>query len=55
MMKTVRLLSRSFKQAMISGGRVIMATADESMSHSSLNTKIFVSHCVQGAIMPRVY
>ena len=52
MMKTVRLLSRSFKQAMISGGRVIMATADESMLHSSLNTGMFVSHCVQGAIMP---
>ena len=31
---------------------MIMATADESMSHSSLNTGIFVSHCVQGAIMP---
>jgi len=29
-----------------------MAPADESMSHSSLNTGIFVSHCVQGAIMP---
>jgi len=47
MMKTVRLLSRNFKQARISGGRVIMAAADESMSHSSLNTVIFVSHCVQ--------
>ena len=52
MMKTVRLLSRNFKQVRISGGQVIMATADKSMSHSSLNTGIFVSHCVQGAIMP---
>ena len=51
-MKTVRLLSRNFKQAMISGGRVIMATADESMLHSSLDTGIFVSYCVQGAIVP---
>ena len=31
---------------------MIMATADESMSHSSLNTGIFVSHRVQGMIMP---
>ena len=34
---------------------MIMATADELMSYSSLNTGIFVSHCVQGAVMPRVY
>ena len=28
-----------------------MATADESTSHSSLNTRIFVSHCVHDAML----
>jgi len=49
-MKTVWPLSRSFKKAMIPGGRVIMAIADELMLHSSFNMGIFVSHCVQGAM-----
>ena len=39
MMKTFRVASRSFKQAIISGGRVIMATAEESKMLNSLYVK----------------
>jgi len=39
MMKTFRVESRSFKQAIISGGRVIMTTADESRLLNSLYVK----------------
>jgi hypothetical protein len=42
MMKTFRLASRSFKQAMISGGRVIMTTADESRLLNSLYVKTII-------------
>jgi hypothetical protein len=38
-MKTFRVASRSFKQAIISGGRVIMTTADESRLLNSLYVK----------------
>ena len=47
MMKTFRGVSRNFKQAMISGGRVMMATADESRLLNSLYARTDISHCVQ--------
>jgi hypothetical protein len=42
MMKMFRVESRSFKQAMISGGRVIMTTADELRLLNSLYEKTIV-------------
>ena len=39
MTKTFRFVRRSFKQAIISGGRVIMTTADESRLLNSLYVK----------------
>jgi len=42
MTKTFRVVSRSFKQAIISGGRVIMATADESRLLNSLYVKTII-------------
>ena len=47
MMKTFRGVSRNFKQAMISGGRVMMVTADESRLLNSLYARTDISHCVQ--------
>jgi len=47
MIKTLQGASRSFKQAMTSGGRVIMATADESRLLNSLYAETVIGHCVQ--------
>jgi hypothetical protein len=42
MMKMFRVVSRSFKQAIISGGRVIITTADELSLLNSLYEKTIV-------------
>ena len=47
MIKMLRAVSRSFKQARISGGRVIIATAEDSRLLNSLDTGIIIGNCVQ--------
>jgi hypothetical protein len=42
MIKTFRVASRSFKQAIISGGRVMTTTADESRLLKSLCMKTII-------------
>ena len=47
MMNTFRVASCSFKQAIISGGRVIMMTADEPKLLNSLYVKTIINYCIQ--------
>jgi hypothetical protein len=44
MMKTLWVLIRSFKQAMVSRSRVMMETADDSRLLISLYKRIVISH-----------
>ena len=53
MMKTFLFVSRNFKQAMISGGRVIMTTADESRALNSLCTKTVIIKFKRNAVCLR--